>query len=548
VKRLGIAACVVAVLLLLGWRLLPSLLIRLPGLMAPHVGPAREVVWDAGPGSPAAAPGERPPNIVVILADDLGWNDLSFRGGGVGGGQVKTPRIDSIAHDGVSFTAGYAANATCAPSRAAILTGRYPTRSGYEFTPAGVPFMRGVALFDRNDQPPPIYHEEVEKGYPPREQQGLPPSEITIAELLKARGYHTLHFGKWHLGEAEPFRPEAQGFDESLGFYSGGSMYLPEDDASVVNSKQAFDPIDQFLWANLPFAVRKNGSEPFHPSAYMTDYLADEVVKAIGANRNRPFFMYLAFNAPHTPLQALKSDYDALPGIANHTERVYGAMVLGLDRAVGRVLDALRAEGLEENTLVFFTSDNGGANYVGLSELNKPFRGWKMTFFEGGVHEPFFVKWPAQLTPGRESAVPVAGIDIFATAAAAGGAALPGDRVIDGVDLVPFASGKRTGRPHDTLFWRSGHYRVVRAGDWKLQLSERPMKAWLFDLSRDPDEHANLADAEPARVAELTALLDAHDREQSPPLWPSLLEGAIRIDPPLNAPTSADDEYVYWAN
>jgi arylsulfatase A-like enzyme len=120
--------------------------------------------------------------------------------------------------------------------------------------------------------------------------------------------------------------------------------------------------------------------------------------------------------------------------------------------------------------------------------------------------------------------------------------------VIDGVDLVPFASGKRTGRPHDTLFWRSGHYRVVRAGDWKLQLSERPMKAWLFDLSRDPDEHANLADAEPARVAELTALLDAHDREQSPPLWPSLLEGAIRIDPPLNAPTSADDEYVYWAN
>ena len=513
----------VALLLgILGWQLLPSLLIRLPGLMAPHVGPPREVVWDAGPASPAAPPNERPPNIVVILADDLGWNNLSFQGGGLGGGQVKTPRIDSIAHEGVSFTNGYAANATCAPSRAAIMTGRYPTRSGYEFTPAGVPFMRGVALFDRNEQPPPIYHEDVEKSYPPREQQGLPASEVTIAELLKPRGYHTLHFGKWHLGEVEAFRPEAQGFDESLGFYSGASMYLPEDDPNVVNSKQDFDPIDKFLWANLPFAVRKNGSDPFRPSAYMTDYLADEAVKAIAANRNRPFLMYLAFNAPHTPLQALRSDYDALPGITNHTERVYGAMVLNLDRAVGKVLDALRAQGLEANTLVFFTSDNGG--------------------------EPFFVKWPRKVKAGRESSVPVAGIDIFATAAAAAGAALPSDRVIDGVDLLPFATGAKSGRPHQTLFWRSGHYRVVRAGDWKLQLSERPKKAWLFDLAKDPTEHANLADAEPARVAELTALLDEHDEQQAPPLWPSLLEGAIRIDPPLGAPQRPDDEYVYWAN
>jgi arylsulfatase A-like enzyme len=548
VKKLGVALVAVVVLALVAWQTLPGLLIRLPSLFAPTVGPARAVVWDAGPASAAAPPAERPPNIVVILADDLGWNDLSFAGGGLGGGQVKTPRIDSIARDGVSFTAGYAANATCAPSRAAILTGRYPTRSGYEFTPAGVPFMRGVALFNRNQEPPPIYHEEVADGYPPREEQGLPPSEITLAELLRERGYHTLHFGKWHLGEAGPFRPEAQGFDESLGFYSGASLYLPEDDPNAVNSKQDFDPIDRFLWANLPFAVRKNGSEPFAPSGYVTDYLADEAVRAIEANRNRPFLMYLAFSAPHTPLQALQSDYEALPGIENHTERVYGAMMLSLDRAVGRVLDALRAHGLEENTLVFFTSDNGGANYVGLPDLNRPFRGWKMTFFEGGVHMPFFVKWPRALPAGTESAAPVAGIDIFATAAAAAGAPLPADRVIDGVDLVPFATGKRSGRPHEALFWRSGHYRVVRAGDWKLQLSERPKRAWLFDLAEDPTERTNLADAEPARVAELTALLDAHDASQSAPLWPSLLEGAIRIDPPLGAPESPDDEFVYWAN
>jgi len=548
VRKLGLVLAGLVVLAFVAWQALPSLLVRLPGLFAPRVDPPRAVVWDAGPATADSPPAARPPNIVVILADDLGWNDLSFAGGGLGGGQVKTPRIDSIARDGVSFSAGYSANATCAPSRAAILTGRYPTRSGYEFTPAGVPFMRGVALFNRNQVPPPIYHDEVADGYPPREEQGLPAGEITLAELLKERGYHTLHFGKWHLGEVEKFQPAAQGFDESLGFYSGASMYLPEDDPTVVNSKQDFDPIDRFLWANLPFAVRKDGSGPFEPSGYMTDYLADEAARAIAANRNRPFLMYLAFNAPHTPLQALKSDYDALAGIENHTERVYGAMMLGLDRAVGRVLDALAESGLEENTLVFFTSDNGGANYVGLPALNRPFRGWKMTFFEGGVHLPFFVKWPRVLPAGRENAAPVAGIDIFATAAAAAGAALPADRVIDGVDLVPFATGAKPGRPHEVLFWRSGHYRVVRAGDWKLQLSERPAKAWLFDLAQDPTERTNLAEAQPARVAELTALLDAHDATQAAPLWPSLLEAAIRIDPPLGAPESPADEYVYWAN
>jgi arylsulfatase A-like enzyme len=548
VKRLGIVVFLGLLLLILGWQLLPSLLIRIPSLFAPEVGPPREVAWDAGPAEAVAPPNERPPNVVVILADDLGWNDLSFRGGGLGGGQVKTPRIDSIAQEGVSFTNGYAANASCAPSRAAILTGRYPTRSGFEFTPAGIPFMRGVALFNRHEEPPPIYHEEVEDSYPPREEQGLPPGEITLAELLRERGYHTLHFGKWHLGEDAPFRPEAQGFDESLGFYAGASLFLREDDPDVVNSKQDFDPIDKFLWANLPFMVRYNGSEPFRPAAYMTDYLADEAVKAIAANRNRPFFLYLAFNAPHTPLQALASDYDALTGVASHAERVYGAMMLNLDRAVGRVLDALSAHGLEENTLVFFTSDNGGANYVGLPDLNKPYRGWKLTFFEGGVHMPFFVKWPNALPRGVENAGPVAGIDIFATAAAAAGAPLPADRVIDGVDLLPFATGARTGRPHEVLFWRSGHYRVVRAGDWKLQLSERPKQAWLFDLANDPTERTNLAEREPARVAELTKRLDAHDAEQSPPLWPSLLEAAVRIDPPLGVEPRPGDEYVYWAN
>ena len=530
------------------WALLPSLLLRLPSLFAPRVGPPREVVWEAGPDTSAQAPGERPPNIVVILVDDLGWNYVGAAGGGVAGGSVPTPNIDGIARAGVAFTSGYAAQATCAPSRAAILTGRYPTRTGFEFTPAGKPFMRGLAFFMRGDDPPPVYHSEVAAGYPPREEQGLPDAEITLAELLRERGYRTLQLGKWHLGESAPFRPEAQGFDESLGFTVGGSMYLPEDDPAVVNSKQEFDPIDKFLWANLPFLVQEDGGEPFRPSAYMTDYLADEAARAIAANRHRPFFLYLNFNAPHTPLQALRSDYEALGHIESHTERVYGAMIASLDRAVGRVLDALRESGLEENTLVFFTSDNGGANYVGLPDLNRPFRGWKMTFFEGGIRVPFFAKWPRALPAGAVVKAPVAHFDIFATAAAAAGAALPADRVIDGEDLVPFATRARAGRPHTLLVWRSGAYRAVRLGDWKLQVSERPPRTWLFDLARDPTERTNLAEAQPERVARLRAMLDTHDARQRAPLWPSLIEAAIRIDSPLGAPHGPDDEYVYWAN
>ena len=282
-------------------------------------------------------------------------------------------------------------------------------------------------------------------------------------------------------------------------------MYLPVDDPRSVNSVQDFDPIDRFLWANLTWSVCKDGGARFEPSAYMTDYLADEAVHAIEANRNRPFFLYLAFNAPHTPLQALKSDYDALPQIEDHTLRVYGAMIRALDRGVGRVLGALRAHGLEENTLVVFTSDNGGANYIGLPDINRPYRGWKMTFFEGGVHTPFFAKWPAGLPRGARFHAPVAHIDIFATAAAAAGVAVPADRPVDGVDLVKLVRGDAQGHAHQALFWRSGHYRTVLADDWKLQVSERPAAMWLFDMKADPTERTNLAATRLDKVTELSA-------------------------------------------
>ncbi|MFI5351564.1 MAG: sulfatase-like hydrolase/transferase [Candidatus Binatales bacterium] len=362
---IGSAAAVVAI----GVYLFSQYWYYAPGLIQSirdPIQPNRPVQWQEGPATAAAPPDQRPPNIVLILADDLGYNDITLNGGGVAGGAVPTPNINEIAHQGVVFTNGYAGNATCAPSRAAIMTGRYATRFGFEFTPAPVAFMKLVSTYFQDGPHKAIFHSERVSQVPPVAQQAVPTSEITMAQLLKTRGYHTVFLGKWHLGETPEAAPNARGFDESLGFLAGASMYLRKDDPQAENSYQDFDPIDKFLWANLSFAVTNNGSRRFYPSEYMTDYLGDEAVKAINANHNRPFFLYLAFNAPHTPLQALKSDYDALPQIRDHRLRVYGAMVRALDRNVGKALDALAENGLDQNTLVFFTGDNGGANYIGL--------------------------------------------------------------------------------------------------------------------------------------------------------------------------------------
>jgi uncharacterized sulfatase len=356
--------------------------------------------------------------------------------------------------------------------------------------------------------------------------------------------------------------PHDQGFDESLLMASG--LYLPEDDDNVVNSKQDFDAIDQFLWRAMNYAASFNGSPAFEPDGYLTDYYTDQAVEVIEANRDRPFFLYLAHWSVHTPLQALRSDYDALSHIEDHRLRVYAAMVRSLDRSVGRVLEALRDNGLEDNTLVFFTSDNGAPGYLGLPEVNRPFRGWKLSFFEGGIHVPFFLKWPARLEGGQTYTPPVHGFDIFATAAAAAGVALPADRVIDGVDLLPYVlaaaapddrdddqdedAGAMANEPHDHLFWRTGSYQVVLSGGYKLQKSDPPGVTWLFDMNADPTEQHNLADQQPQKVAELETLLAEHNAQQAEPRWPSLLEAPVLIDKTLAEPAAPEDEYIYWAN
>ncbi|MCX7405277.1 MAG: sulfatase-like hydrolase/transferase, partial [Planctomycetia bacterium] len=382
-----VAALVTAGFMLVGGR--QGILLLVATMRRAEPAANRPVVWEQGP---AETLEKRKPNIIVILADDMGSNDITFNGGGVADGAVPTPHIDSIGHDGCNFPLAYAGNATCSPSRAALMTGRYPTRFGFEFTGVPINFARVVALNMGNPFHKAIYHHEREKDVPPFQTQGLPTSEITIAELLSEAGYHTVHVGKWHLGETEKFHPERHGFHESLGFLAGGSMYDDPQNANVVNAKQSFDPIDSFIWAAQPSGVRFNGGPVFKTDGYMTDYLTDEAIAAMEANRTRPFFMYLAYNAPHSPLQATKADYDALPQIESHPLRVYAAMIRNLDRNIGRVLEAIREKGLENDTLVIFTSDNGGANYRGFGALNKPYRGWKATFFEGGLRVPFFMR------------------------------------------------------------------------------------------------------------------------------------------------------------
>jgi arylsulfatase A-like enzyme len=547
----------------------PSLLIRFPvliGIVAQlrePIGPTRDVVWEAGPSTSHLSASERPPNIVVILVDDLGWNDLTWNGGGVAGGRVPTPNMNSIASNGVEFTQGYAGNATCAPSRAALMTGRYPQRFGFESTPA--PAAMGMFMSVMMDAagsdgaPRSFFHEDVLSEVPSMEEQGVPTEELMLPEVLAGAGYHSVMLGKWHLGETVGQRPVDQGFDEFLGFFPGGAMYGDPEDPAIVSAKQDFDPVDQFIWKILPYAIRKDNEPRYSPDLYMTDYLSREAVQAIEANRHRPFFMYLAYNAPHTPLQATQADYDALPHIESHPERVYAAMIRSLDRGVGEVLDALKANGLEENTLVVFSSDNGGAHYIGLPDVNKPYRGWKMTFFEGGLRAPFFMKWPARIVGGTTSSEPATHIDIFTTVATAGGAALPADRKIDGIDLIPYSVAEvsdaaeldtveaSTGRG-ESLFWRSGQLSVVRSEGWKLQVDGRQGKRWLFDLVSDPTEQRNLIESSPAKAAELASLLNAQNKELGPRSFPVLLEAPIPIDRTLADAYVPGEEFVFWAN
>ena len=503
--------------------------------------------WKEGPIVPNKTPDTRP-NIVLILADDLGFNDVSLYNGGAGSGSLLTPNIDQIAKDGVMFKNGYAANAMCAPSRASIMTGRYSTRFGFEFTPlfpGAVQLMKWIDDIQDNE----LKIEIEEKLYQDAKDifsAGIPTEEITIAEVLKDAGYYTAHIGKWHLGRVDGSHPNDQGFDDSL-FMEGG-LYLPENDKSVVNAKTDH-AVDNMIWARSQFSASFNKSPNFAPAGYLTDYYTDEAIQVIEKNKHRPFFLYLAHWAVHNPLQALRSDVESISHhTMGHNLQVYSGMITALDRSIGRIVDALEENGLTDNTLIIITSDNGGASYIELADINKPYRGWKLTHFEGGTHIPFMAKWPNQIQAGTKFIPAVHHNDIFQTIAAAGNANVPTDRILDGVDFLPFVNGSKDGILHKTLFWRQGHQQTVLHEGWKLIRTSRANQKWLFHLEKDPTEKNNIVADYPEKVQLLEKLLDEHNLQQVEPLWPSVVNAPILIDKHTGQEYEDDDEYIYWPN
>jgi arylsulfatase A-like enzyme len=421
---------------------------------------------------PAAA--GRKPNIIVILADDMGSSDVGF----MGCRDIPTPNLDSIAKRGVRFTNGLVSHPFCSPTRAGLLTGRYQQRFGHENNPR----------YDPSDH-----------------KAGLPVSEITFPQLLKQAGYVTGIVGKWHLGAAPELHPLKRGFDEQFGFVGGGHDYFKANPAG--ETREYLIPIE------------RNG-QPVVEKEYLTDAFSREAAAFVRRHAARPFFLYLAPNAPHTPLQAPDKYLARFAKIEDPTRRSYAAMVSALDDGVGTLLATLRELKLENDTLLFFLSDNGGPTKFG--PTNGILRGEKGSVCEGGIRVPFAVQWRGRLPEGEDYAQPVISLDIFASALAAAGAQLPTDRKIDGVDLLPHLLGAKAGPPHERLFWRTGGgtHHAVREGRWKL-LKLGPADPMLYDLEADPRESANLAEKQPEVLKRLAAACAAWDKELVPPLFQS---------------------------
>ena len=542
-KKLTVSIMVIIISSFLAWQYKVNILIwAIPKISNATVQENIPTNWSKGPETPSK---DDRPNIILILADDMGYNDISIHNGGAADGTLQTKNIDALAKSGILFTRGYAANATCAPSRASIMTGKYPTRFGYEFTPIptlGRMIINWLAEEDDSELKTRI-DREVVSNIPSFMEQGMPTEQITIAELLRDAGYYTAHIGKWHLGEAYGMDPLSQGFQDSLGLI--GPLYLPEDHPDVVNAK--FDTrIDKMIWGIGQYSATFNKSDPFAPDKYVTDYYTDEALKVIENNRNRPFFLYLSHWAIHNPLQALRSDFEQMSHMHGHNLQVYSAMINSLDRSVGKIVEKLKELEIYGKTLIVFTSDNGGANYIELEDINKPYRGWKISFFEGGIRVPYIVSWPDEINPGKKSDSAVHHFDIFPTIAKAAG--IESIHTLDGVDLLPFIKNEKQTKPHKTLFWRSGNHQSVLHEKWKYIISKKENFRWLFDTSVDPLESNNLIESHPEVARKIEELMTKFNSEQNDPLFPASYEVPIMIDKYDGQKFEEGDEYLYWSN
>ena len=436
-----------------------------------------------------------PPNIVVILADDLGYSDVSTYGD-----RVQTPNIDRIGSEGAVFTQGYVTTPVCSPSRAALLTGRYQQRFGFEYNARQAPEVPDV---------------------------GLLAGELTIADHLRAAGYATGIVGKWHLGFKDEHYPTNRGFDEFYGHLSGATRFINTSTEGALSMATS-----QEFRARAPDDPRTDllvrGSEPAAPPprsrgnrilrgpektvieepAYITDVFGDESVDFIRRHAEEPFFLYSAFNAPHSPFEVTEEYYDRFPDVENELHRIYFGMIVALDDAVGRILDALDEAGIADNTLVVFLSDNGCAgHFSGLCSC-EPLSGGKLTYYEGGVRVPYLLRGPAAVAAGTTVDAPVSTLDILPTALAAAGAEAPADLELDGHDLMPLLDGSAEATGRESLVWRNYPTVAVRSGDMKLiKPNQDEPGGFLYDLSSDVREQIDLAAERPSEMASLEAAI-----------------------------------------
>ena len=425
------------------------------------------------------------PNVIVILVDDMGYADVGFNGCK----DIPTPNIDRIATNGVKFTSGYVTYSVCGPSRAGLLTGRYPQRFGYE----------------RNPQ------------YRPHDpNMGLPKSESTLAETLKKVGYKSGIVGKWHQGADISNHPLNRGFDEFFGHLGGGHAYFPDE----LTIKDSYS-VDNDEGKSYRTWIMRN-HEPIQTKKYLTDEFSDEAVQFVERHQKEPFFLYLAYNAPHGPLQATPEYLDRFPNILNKKRKTYAAMVSAVDDGVGRLLDKLEALNLDKNTIVYFLSDNGGPEQTNGSD-NGVLREGKSSIYEGGYRVPFVMQWKGTVSP-RVYDNPVSSLDIFATIAALSKSPIKKDKPLDGVNLIPFLTGKNKSLPHETIFLRKFDYKEysVRYKDLKLVLKKDNIPQ-LFNLKEDIGEQKDIAKEFPDEVQKIDALRKKWDSELIEPIFASLI-------------------------
>lgn len=425
-------------------------------------------------------------NVLLIYSDDLGYADVGFHGCK----DVPTPHLDALAAGGVRCTNAYVSASICSPSRAGLMTGRYQQRFGHEFNLGGI------------------------TNYAP----GLPLTERTLADRLKAAGYATGLIGKWHLGELPEYAPQRRGFDEFFGFFPAWRTYLPENKVGGIY----------------------RGTEKVEEKEYLTDAFAREAVDFIDRHQAHPFFLYLAFNAVHEPLEGTPAKLKQFESIEDPRRRSYAALLSSMDDAIGRVIDKLQSTGLEKDTLVFFCNDNGGPTLptiVNNGAVNAPFRGSKRTTLEGGNRVPFVVNWQGKLPAGTVYEQQVIQLDIFPTALAAAGiessstSTAEQPEPLDGVNLLPYLSGENKTPPHEVLYWRIGPQMAIRRGDWKLvrytpaaepgyKEKTVPNNAIttprLYNLADDPGESNDLSAQNPRLVQELQSLWDKWNAELKP--------------------------------